>query len=403
MKIFKGKYLMVIISMCGLAAASLGLMVNVAGVFFTPVSADLGIGKASVSLTLTISNLAFAVGGILSPKLIRSGNFKKMLLLFAIIFSGATMLLSLAPGLWALYLLNAVRGLAAGIIGMVLLTIVINNWFYESTSLATSIAMAFSGIAGAIFSPVLSSIITSAGWRTGYLAAGILIFLFELPALLLPIGFMPRDIEAQPFGTKKETADPAESSSSVQRFPMMIMILLCAYGILVSYLASYPPHFPSLADGYGLPTAIGSMMLSVCMVANSGGKILFGFLSDRLGTKKTIPLFGIAITVGAVLLVLLRIPAAMFVGAFLFGLCYAMNIGAISATRELAGRQKYNEVYPIINMTATLANAFGSSLVGVMYDASGSYTGALSLAIGLSVLTIVLILAAYGYHRKLSA
>ena len=145
------------------------------------------------------------------------------------------------------------------------------------------------------------------------------------------------------------------------------------------------------------------MMLSVCMVANSGGKILFGFLSDRLGTKKTIPLFGIAITVGAVLLVLLRIPAAMFVGAFLFGLCYAMNIGAISATRELAGRQKYNEVYPIINMTATLANAFGSSLVGVMYDASGSYTSALSLAIGLSVLTIVLILAAYGYHRKLSA
>ena len=56
-------------------------------------------------------------GGILSPKLIRSGNFKKMLLIFAIIFSGATMLFGEAGG----YVLAAVAAFMAGVIVTVLI------------------------------------------------------------------------------------------------------------------------------------------------------------------------------------------------------------------------------------------------------------------------------------------
>ena len=68
MKQLKGKYLMVLIAVCGIAAASMGMLTNVSGLFFTPISEELGVGRGSVSLTLTISK------GIKDPARWTTGN-----------------------------------------------------------------------------------------------------------------------------------------------------------------------------------------------------------------------------------------------------------------------------------------------------------------------------------------
>ena len=51
MKGLKGKYIMVLIAMCGVIGAVLGLVTNVAGLFFEPVAAEFGRGKGEVSMT----------------------------------------------------------------------------------------------------------------------------------------------------------------------------------------------------------------------------------------------------------------------------------------------------------------------------------------------------------------
>lgn len=420
MKFLKGKYLMVLIASCGLAAAVLGVMVNVSGVFFTPIAEDLGVGRGAVSLTLTISNLVFALGGMFTPKLVKSGNFKRMLLLSMVVFAGSTALLSTASNLPMLYLFNAIRGLASGVCGTVLLTIVINNWFYENTSLVTSIAMAFSGIAGAVFSPVLASIISSSGWRTAYLVNAGLVVLFELPAVLLPIGYFPQDAGCIPYGSRQTPpADKAKASKAADKagissdnssagtafhFPLILWILLTVFAILGSYVASYPPHFPGVAESYGFTAAVGSVTLSICMAANSGGKILFGALADRFGARNVIAILINVIAVGGLLLLLWRVPAGLYIGSALFGLCYGIaNLGVVTATRELAGREGYNVVYPRVSMLATIANAAGSSLVGFMYDAAGSYDSGLILSIALCLIMTVLILTIYAKKKALDA
>ena len=128
MKLIKGKYLMVLIAACGISGAVLGLMINVAGVFFTPIAEDLSIGRGSVSMMLTIASLIFALAGMLSPRLVTSRNFKKLMLISMLLLAGSTMLLSLSPNLFFLYLISAVRGFSAGLCGTVLVTILINNW-----------------------------------------------------------------------------------------------------------------------------------------------------------------------------------------------------------------------------------------------------------------------------------
>ena len=88
----------------------------------------------------------------------------------------------------------------------------------------------------------------------------------------------------------------------------------------------------------------------------------------------------------------------------MFGLCYGIgNLGVVTATRELAGREGYNVVYPTVSMVATIANAAGSSLVGFMYDAAGNYNSGLILAIALNLIMVALILFIYAKKKALDS
>ena len=389
---------MMLIACCGIAAAVLGIMVNIAGLFFTPIAEEMNVGRGSVSLTLTISNLALALGGVFSPKVVTSQNFKKILLGAVAVFGLSTALLSCFSSLWPLYILSAVRGFAGGVAGTVLVTILLNHWFYEQTSLMISIAMAFAGIAGAVFSPVMSRVIEQFGWRTGYLVtAGIIVVLY-LPVLLFPIGYFPEDAGTIPYGKLKKTEEPSREDTS--KFPLPWLVLITCFSVLASFISGYPQHFPGIAESQGAAASQGALMLSIAMIANFTGKIIFGYLADRFGGKKTILLFELLVGGGSLLMLLYR-PFAMFAAAGLIGMCYGVsNIGTVKIVRDMAGLHRYNEVYPLVGMIATIAAAASSSLVGFMYDASGSYTGALILAALLAAVIMVLVPVIYALKNK---
>ena len=50
----KAKHIFVLIAMCGLAAATIGVTVNTAGVFYAPIAEDLAVGRGSVAMIITI-------------------------------------------------------------------------------------------------------------------------------------------------------------------------------------------------------------------------------------------------------------------------------------------------------------------------------------------------------------
>lgn len=85
-----GRYLIVLAAMCGLIASGVGLVTNVAGIFFDPVAAELGIGKGQVSLTLTICNICFALGGMLAPRFMQAKNPKPLLVIATAALAAST-------------------------------------------------------------------------------------------------------------------------------------------------------------------------------------------------------------------------------------------------------------------------------------------------------------------------
>ena len=368
----------VLVVCCCIVAASIGMLTNSAGVFFTPIAEDLGVGKGAVSMSLRLANIAYAFGGLMTVKVIHENNFKKMVFLFGTVYAISTALLSIAQSVFLLYVFSLIRGASTGIAGMVLVTILINNHYKEGVGFATSIALGFSGIAGALLSLVFSWMIGIAGWRLTYVVEGILAFLLYLPCMIGPVSLNNR-IKEDVLHSKDTTI------STTGIVPLPIFILVCAYTFLVASVTALPQHFPSLAS----TAAVGSLMVSVTMVMNTAGKIILGAISDKIGAEKALEGYGVLVVIGLIVLVSFKShPIFSIVGAVLVGLVYAMAaVGAVLLSQNLF-RESYNAYYPKVSLVGTISNALFTTAVGFVYDIANSYDPALWLAALFAIIAI---------------
>ena len=395
-----GKYLIVVVCMCGLSMATVGLLTNVAGLFFSPMADDFGVMRGSASLTLTIANICVALGGLATRKLTKAMPLRVMLLASTAIMAGSTFLMSIAPNMTLQYVLSATRGLAGGAMGFVLVTYVLNKWFVAQLGLVTSIAMGFSGLAGAIFTPIIQPVIEGSGWRAGMALIAVLQAALCIPAILLVPSTDPTDAGLRPFGLadNKETVSAHHDKSKPVKIDKLVYAGVVCYAVFAAAATAMPQHFPGYAEEVGLAAATGAGMISACMMANTAGKIVMGWMTDRIGALRSIVIYTALVVVSIVALLLLRIPVVFIAGAFLFGLCYGRaTVGLTMMCRELFGKRGSGIVYPVAALGTSISNAIFSAALGYAYDITGTYTVSL---VGLLVLLLGSLALTFWCYRR---
>lgn len=399
----KGAYLYVVIAMCGLSAATVGLITNLAGLFFTPMAEEFGILQGASSLMLTIANICVALGGLATRRLTKMMPLRVLLIAGTAILAGSSVLTAFAPSIYVAYVLSALRGLAGGIIGFVLVTYILNKWFVEQLGLVTSLAMGSSGLAGAALTPVVQMVVSSMGWRAGQMAVGVLAALLCLPAILLVPSCDPKGAGLTAFGAKDA---PAKTVTSAGNAPVSVDKLLFGavvlYSALMAATTAMPQHFPGLAENVGLGTSLGAAMISASMVFNTAGKVAMGWLCDRIGAKKSVFVYAALVLAAIAGLLVVRTPMAYLVAGGVYGLGYSFATVALSMMcRELFGQRGAGIVYPVGNLGCSFSNAIFSSVVGFGYDLTGGY--AISLVGFAAFIVGAVVLVVWGYGKQQAA
>ena len=64
MKQLKARHIMLIAALCGMMSNCLGVLFNVAGLFFNPIADEFMIGRGDVSMAHTIATMGCALGGL---------------------------------------------------------------------------------------------------------------------------------------------------------------------------------------------------------------------------------------------------------------------------------------------------------------------------------------------------
>lgn len=399
------KHWLVFAVSCGMSASAIGINLNVIGVFYTPVSQSLNVYRGTFALHATISSLALAFVSLYFAPLLNRFGWKPLLTGSVLLASFSTVLMAFTTSMWVFYLLGALRGVGAGLYAMVPLSLIINNWFEKKKGLAMSLAFGFSGIAGAIFSPVFTTLIQRIGWESSFIVMGIVMLLFTLPAILYPYSLDPKDDGYLPYGyeTEEENGPTVIKKANWTNFSFTqkSFVFIALIGLLHTSITGISQHLPGFAESINLSSQTGGSMLSAVMIGNISFKLLIGSISDYLGIIKSTVLMILINILGIILILSVSHPVAQVASSFVFGSVFSVpSVSLPLLTTEFFGRALYVRIYPILSFVAGIGGALSMAVVGYVYDFTGSYSPAFLTALLFHGINLVLLYLAVRAVRQ---
>lgn len=172
-------------------------------------------------------------------------------------------------------------------------------------------------------------------------------------------------------------------------------------GLLNTMIIFVSQHFPGYGESVGLNPETASLMLSAVMIGNLSGKFSFGSISEKIGTIKTSLSMITISTIAILILIFFQQPFALVLGSFLFGFLFSVGGVALPLlSTELFDPITGVKVYSQVNFIASIGGAISVSLVGFIYDFTGSFIPSFVMALMFNGINVLAILIAQKYHKK---
>jgi len=373
---------LILLASCGLVAVTFGI-INTQGLFFESMCADLGVGKGTLSLYITINFLVAApLSSSICPKIRAKYPIKLVLTISSVVMLIFLLLLPTFKSVYLFYLFGVVLGAGTGFYGHTLAVELINNWI-EKSGTATGIALSASGVFGTLFSPLAVSLINQYGWRKAYYVYALIYAIVMIYAIVV--------IKKSPDDKQVVVKQKVKEKSALNKDVLMLGVFYLAGGAITAMGTYMLPYCLSL----GLSSSQGAMMSSSLNAGNLILKLILGFLSDKIGGFKTAVVNFIFITIGVIALLFCNsnMYIILLIGAFFLGSCYgSSNVTMQGICKDLFGRENVAKYYSALNIFS-LISAFSTTLVGYSYDLFNTYKYAIifleiSLAIGLLLILL---------------
>lgn len=379
----------------------IGLLINSTGVLFAAVRTDLGFRAGDLSIYYTIRQLVMAVSVGVTSRVFFAKNEKLVMGSLGLCCGLSFVLMGTFSRLWQWYLAAAVMGFGMSCC-MVVIPIMLNNWFTKNRGLVVGITMSASGIAGALFSPLCSVLISAFGWRAAAVVTGALSLAMSLSGSTFLLA-APEKAGLLPYGGEKPGEGPAVEGGAGSRqvpgwvYPAAVIALLCTN----SY-TQFNNQLPTFAQTVGYPLQVGAVLTSITMVGNITGKLSLGAVSDRLGIYRAVELLlGMVCASQVIFFCAQESLLLLQLGALLYGFVYALGTTAPSLLfLDLYGPSGYKGKVSLTQSINSFIMAFAGSLFPYIFDFAGSFQPVFVLGIFVSASGLLVMLRLGRYAQK---
>ena len=345
---------LILIACCFLQAGGMGTINNAAGIMVPAVLGDLQFSQGSFMLYFTIQGLCMTAALPVAGKLLPKVSMRVLVSVGMVAAALAFASMGQFNAVWQWYVAGAVLGVAAAFAFLLPAPVMIGNWFKKKAGLAMGIAMACSGIGGAVMNPLGGALIQSLGWRPTYAVLALIAAVLVLPFSLLVMKFKPAD-PRDAYGADEVEDTPASS---------------------------------------GAETASG---------VSAARKLVLGWLADAVGPRNaTLCGFGVGVTAFALFLASNGNVGMVMVAAALFGVLTAMvTVNVPLLVRSAFGSKDYGTLFSYVSIGTSLVGSLGISVYGFLFDRFGSYDPGLMLGIGTGVASAALLLVGMAAAKRL--
>ena len=277
------------------------------------------------------------------------------------------------------------------------------------------IGMSFSGIGGAVLSPVFTALIQNFGWRTAYVFVAITIAVMVLPWTMFVFKLKPESMGLHPYGwtqedeEKKQKANMAPagpgviaSRKTVLSVPFIMMFLLAG---VISYFAGFNSQMSGFAQSIGYDAMTASTLLSAVMLGNVVEKLIVGWLNDRIGVQVTVYIQLVLVALGFIGFIFFAQAslAMLYVSAFLFGAqnsVYSVSLPLI--VRQIFGERDYAKFFAWSRVGTGVIGCLGPLTIASIYDTTGSFQMAFVVGLIICALSAIIVRVSYAFKGTLT-
>ncbi len=380
------------------------------GVLLKPLIEEFGWSRGTASIAQSIYLLVASASGLLVGKLIERHSVKKIVLLGAIIAGTSWLLLSWTTNLWYLYTMYFFVGLGLGGAGVVPLGVIISNWFIRRRGTALGIAMVGLALGAAILVPLLGFITESFGWRTTYVFMGLVVFAIDIPLALLVLKTKPEEMGLLPdgdvpselskalieaallSGTLKPTSIPEQRGAATWLRSLPLWLLCLSFTLAQIGEMSILIHEASFIVDMGISATAAASALGFTGGMGGIGRLLFGWLTDRVSTRYIAMLSFVLQLMGVLILMRTHTMAMVWLFVIVFGFAMGGLIALLPlAVMDLFGMASFGIIYGFAHFVVVGSSAVGPALAGFIFDATGSYSMVFTIfaiAYAISIITL---------------
>lgn len=267
------------------------------------------------------------------------------------------------------------------------------KFFPDKAGLVGGIATASYGISSVILPPIANILIDQAGVAQAFVKLGIIIiavvgvfsqFIVKCPDDFIPDGWEPKTVkkvEAAPVTVEKDWKQMLASPV------FYVMIIMLFFGAVLGMMAI--SQASNIAQTMiGMTAAKAAVVVSILALFNTFGRIVAGYISDKIGCINTLAGVFVVAVIGLVALYVSGSGSAslFYIGICLIGVCFGAFMGVYpSFTAENFGRKNSSVNYGIMFIGFSAAGFIGPQIMSRVFNYTGSYRFAFIIATGLAI------------------
>lgn len=355
----------------------------------------MGWDYSKVTVAYSVMLMSIAVMGLVGGALLQRFGARRLMIVAGIMWGLGWLLTGFASNIEMLYIsLGILAGSASGF-GYNPGVVTAVSWFPDRKGFASGMAMGICGMASLIVAPLANFLLTKFDVLTAFRLVGGLFLLLSVATSWYidgpPAGWKPEGYE--PLATA--TASSGKTWKEMMRDPRCYLLwatLLCASvaGLMLIGHASKIGQ-----EVAGITAAQAALLVGIMAVANFGGRLMLGSLSDMLGRYQIV--IGVMILCALDMIFLSNVSTFLgFVAAIVIaGVCFGGTLATFSALSSDTFGPKYNSInYCIIFTGYGIASIVGPNVATTIQSSTGSYSGAFLFAAACSLIAAVLCFAA---------
>lgn len=359
--------------------------VNASGVFFLPVVQHFGWSRAFLSLIVAAAPLAAGFSSPAAGWLMDRIGVRQVMIAGASVVALSFVALSRANSAAEFLLVFIVLGVGITASTIIPSALLITEWFRENRGLALGVAFAGIPLGGTGITILANYVVLHHGFRAGYFAMAVPIFLIVIPLLAVFVRTPPDTAHEPKHLSASETQVPGLEVGEAIRSRSFWLIAI-AQVLFAAAATGVRVHLIPYLTGIGYAPTIAAGLFAAMFVFSAVGSFAFGSFADRLGGRVTLTLVFAAGAAGMALLLGAGHFASIATFILVFGLVRETHILPIVIAESL-GVRRLGSLLGLQALFTTFGFAAGPAIAGRIFDVTGSYSGAWVLFVAMALVS----------------